>query len=86
MDKFLEQWKEDKKFRAKVKLLLYGLFIIGATIYAVSLSNTEALPNDLFDNTEVKEQADLIAIPDNYEYHIDITIDEDEFFRWKEFS
>ena len=35
MDKFLENWRNDKKYRAKIKLLLYGLFLIFVTIYAI---------------------------------------------------
>ena len=50
MDKYIEKWKEDKKFRAKIKLLLYGIFLVIVIIYITSLK-TEPIP--------VKEVDDL---------------------------
>lgn len=78
MDKFLEKWKEDKKFRAKMKLLLYGVFLLIIIIYANSLnSKTISSDNDIF-NTEGDTEA-KITIPEKYTYDIKIEIDDENY-------
>ena len=58
MDKFIEKWQSDKKYRAKIKLLLYVIFIIIITIYAVYLNKNQPINNILDDNVpnEVNEK------------------------------
>ena len=80
MDKYIEKWKEDKKFRAKIKLLLYGIFLVIVIIYVTSLKN-EPIPiddvNDL--NNEIREENKVITIPEKYNYLIKIEIDDKNY-------
>ncbi len=74
MDQFMEKWHNDNKFRAKIKLLLYGIFIIIVTIYAISLNKQDEASNQIDDEAETNVYA--LAIPEQYNYQIDITIDD----------
>ena len=80
MDKYIEKWKEDKKFRAKIKLLLYGIFLVIVIIYVTSLK-TEPIPVDEVDdlNSEIKEENKVITIPEKYNYLIKIEIDDKNY-------
>ena len=73
----MRKWQEDNRFRAKIKLLLYGLFIILVTMYAISLkeSKKDNNPETVFP----VESNYQISIPDNYSYFINITIDGKEY-------
>ena len=73
----MQKWQEDNRFRAKIKLLLYGLFIILVTMYAISLkeSKKDNNPETVFP----VESNYQISIPDNYSYFINITIDGKEY-------
>lgn len=84
MDAFLEKWKNDKKYRAIIKLLLYVLFIILAIIIANmsgngSNLNYEASEKNELTNLEDNKNEEIIKLPANYEYNIIITIDEEEY-------
>ncbi len=77
MDNFLEKWKDDKKYRAKIKLLLYGVFIVIVAIYASSLNRKTPVTPDIIDNDNSNSVVnDIITIPDTYNYVIDITIND----------
>ena len=73
----MRKWQEDNRFRAKIKLLLYGLFIILVTMYAIYLkeSKKDNNPETVFP----VESNYQISIPDNYSYFINITIDGKEY-------
>ena len=81
MDKFIENWHNDRKYRAKIKLLLYALFLMFMTIYALSL-NKQNLANDNSkqeindDIQSINETENYIIIPENYTYKISIVIDD----------
>lgn len=77
MENFMQKWQEDNRFRAKIKLLLYGLFIILVTMYAVSLK--EGSKDNNPETVPVTESNYQISIPDNYSYFINITIDGKEY-------
>ena len=47
MKDFLEKWHNDKKFKVKIKLLLYTIFIVIVTIYAASLNASSSSSNIL---------------------------------------
>lgn len=78
---FLKKWHNDKKYQAKIKLLLYGIFILLATIYALSLNNNIQNEND---NKDVEKDnlitdtknIDIINIPDEYHYIINVVIND----------
>ena len=75
MDNFIKKWKSDKKYQAKIKLILYGIFIILVALYASTL-NTNIPKEDKKENN--KEEIDTLVIAIPKEYHYNITIDLDD--------
>lgn len=74
LDKLIEMWK-DKKGRAKIKLSLYFIFFFGVIIFARVLnSQTSNLQNENIDTTSF-----IYTISDNYEYDINIDIDDNTY-------
>ena len=74
MKEFSEKWHNDKKFRAKIKLLLYGIFIIAVTLYAASINRLSPINNEI-DDTKA-DNITTIPVPEKYHYTIDIDIDD----------
>lgn len=66
-----EMWK-DKKGRAKIELCLYGIFFIGVIIFARVL-NTKEIE---LENKNPTNNSFLKDVTDNYEYNIEINIDD----------
>ena len=82
MNEFIKKWHNDKKYQAKIKLLLYGLFIIFVTIIAVSPRNNELIEENKNKNdTPSVLDNSLIKIPTEYNYDITIYID-DNYYRY----
>lgn len=77
MDDFYKKWKEDKRYRTKIKLLAYTVFVIIVSIYALSINDN--IPNTSQEKKDDKEiinpKEDTISIPENYTYNINVTID-----------
>lgn len=78
MKEFKEKWRNDSRFRAKIKLLAYSAFVLLVAIFAISnraSSPSEDLlnQNDVEAPTEKKE----IQIPNEYNYIKQITINEE---------
>lgn len=69
-----ERWK-DKRERAKIELMLYGIFFLVIIIFArISSSMSTNIPKDNdINNTFIDK------ITDNYQYDIDITIDNNKY-------
>ncbi len=78
MDIFIEKWKNDNKFRAKIKLLLYGIFIVIVTIYAASLNPINNIDNEDIEETSENINTNVIPKVNNYNYRI--KIDDDEYW------
>lgn len=75
-NEFLEKWKTDNRFKAKVKLSLYGIFVLFVTILAIS-HNNQIPYNETEDNTDIETtKKDIINIPEEYNYIITINIDD----------
>ncbi len=72
--KFKELWK-DKRERAKIELVLYGIFFIGVIIFVRILGSMNS-------NNQEREipQSFLLEITDNYEYKIDVTYNDKNYF------
>lgn len=92
MDDFVSKWKKDNRYRTKVKLVLYSLFIVVVSIYALSL-NSEVIQDEIDDsidnnvnnnvnnNVELKDDVndeEIIDISDIVKKTIKIRLDEDE--------
>ena len=71
---FIELWK-DKRERAKIELILYGVFFVGvilfARVFGSSVNNTN---NDSTDNSTF-----LSLIDDNYEYNIVVNMNDNVY-------
>ena len=81
MNKFIESWKTDKKFRTKIKLLAYTLFVVIISIYAISLDKTPStIPEDIIKNPEKEDtNTNTINLKDNYYYTANVKIDNEEY-------
>ena len=77
MNDFLKKWKNDKKYRAKIKLIAYFIFISFISIYAISLNNSiyNSTHSEVSETPEEKTD-DIIKLKDTYEYKITIDIDD----------
>ena len=91
MDKkesFSTKWK-DKKYQAKVKLSIYGIFILIVIILG-NIGNNGSLDNDIDNNNKdidsnmsdnnssINDSGDIFLLPKNYTYNIDIKLDDKE--------
>ena len=90
MDKkesFSTKWK-DKKYQAKVKLSIYGIFILIVIILG-NIGNNGSLDNDIDNNKDIdsnisdnnssiNDSGDIFLLPKNYTYNIDIKLDDKE--------
>lgn len=69
-----ERWK-DKRERAKIELMLYGIFFLAIIIFARISSS--------FSDSNIPKDNDIKSfindITDNYQYDIDITIDNNNY-------
>ena len=81
MNKLIESWKTDKKFRTKIKLLAYTLFVVIISIYAISLDKTPSTtPEDIIKNPEKEDtNTNTINLKDNYYYTANVKIDNEEY-------
>lgn len=78
MKDFLEKWNSDSKFRAKIKLGLYTLFVVIVSVFALSARGNEdlAITNDIDQN---EQETSIIEIPDKYNYKISIQINDGSY-------
>ena len=65
MKEFIEKYKTDNKYKNKVQLILYGVFIIFVTIFAMSGTKKQNPVNDSIDET--------------YNYKININLNENVY-------
>lgn len=83
MKEFMEKWQSDKRFKTKIKLLLYTAFIVIVAIYAISLDNSsnDNLDQDTIDEISNEESSskNIIDIDDNYHYVATVNIDDSEY-------
>lgn len=79
MQELFEKYKTDQQYRAKIKLCIYGMFIILVTIYAISLNkkipvkNSDLNMTDSQDEKEIKETINnesLIEITTEIKYKV----------------
>lgn len=74
IDNLVEMWK-DKRGRAKIKLGLYLIFFIGVIIFARVLN----YQNSKLENNNLDNNSFITELKDNFEYDINININEDEY-------
>lgn len=82
MNDFIENWNNKPKFKTKIKLSLYTLFVVFVAIFAVSnrtpieTEEKNKEPNNIL---QQQEQIASIEIPNEYSYKINITINEKKY-------
>lgn len=81
MNNFIEKWKSDKRYQTKIKLLLYTLFVVLVSIFAISGRNTQLSTEDIDNNQDISQSnLDIFNIKSNiYNYDITIKINEEEY-------
>lgn len=83
MKEFIKKWNDDPRFQTKIKLSLYTLFVICVSIFAVSSRNntpTNQLKEQYQNQVEEEDNNnDIIEIPNEYNYIINITINEKNY-------
>lgn len=83
MDEFKKKWNTDRRFQTKIKLLLYTLFVVFVAIFAISNqpSITEDELEDKYneDSKQLEEQDAIIKIPSEYNYTINIIVNDNEY-------
>ena len=81
MKDFIEKWNSEPKFKIKVKLGLYTLFMIVVSIFALSTGRNVPVENTslLDDKINNKENIVKINVPEKYNYTINITINENNY-------
>ncbi len=70
MKEFIEKWKDDKKYQTKVKLIVYTIFTLIVSIYAISLSKLDNTNN--IDNQNDNIDTMTISLPIEYSYEITV--------------
>lgn len=76
MNDFLEKWKTDSKFKAKVQLVIYGGFMLIAVIFAVAARSSSNYNTESFIEHKKEENKAEIAIPEKYKYSINIELND----------
>ena len=88
MQDFIEKWKNEPKFKTKIQLGLYMLFVIVVAMFAIATRTDETVPPPNIENENGKEQENLvdeqennfsIEIPSEYNYTQNITINNKQY-------
>lgn len=72
----LKERLKDKKERAKIELMLYGIFFIGVIIFARVLGNSTS---NIENNNNTETPSFISSLEDNYEYDIKLTINDNTY-------
>lgn len=75
---FFDKYRNDLKYRAKIKLILYGIFIIIITIYATTLNSNIVIPDNetISNNIDDNNNTNFINISNINEYSVTVNIDD----------
>ena len=72
----LKERLKDKREKAKLELMLYGIFFIGVIIFARVLGGSSSY---VANNISEENQSFIYSIEDNYEYDIIVTTNENTY-------
>lgn len=91
MKDIIEKYKKDTRYRTKVRLILYTLFVVIVSIYALALNNNSTNKTSLenainnankldtnLDENLTSSKETIINIPTEYDYNIKVVIDDEE--------
>lgn len=90
MQDFIQKWNNDPRYKTKIKLTLYTLFVVFVAIFAVSANNNiptnevnNQQPDENTANDTIQQEngnnAYKIELPSEYNYQIDIIINEESY-------
>ena len=84
MQDFIEKWKNEPKFKTKIQLGLYTLFVVVVAVFALSTRGNTPIDNPVFEKEEnqledKKEENFSIDIPKEYDYTKNITINTKQY-------
>lgn len=71
----LKERLKDKRERAKIELILYGIFFIAVIIFARVLGSN----SNYTENNNLTEESFVSSLEDNYEYYTIITINDNNY-------
>lgn len=82
MKEFMERWNTEPKFKTKIQLGLYTLFVVAVFVFAISTRSEYPIdpPNlENKENNQINESKidNTIEIPKEYKYTINVTINEE---------
>ena len=78
MNEIINKWKSDSKYRAKMQLLLYSLFVVLVTVF-VAINTPNNIPNNeenTSNETEEVENESIIKITDKMNYQIKVNVND----------
>lgn len=76
MKEFMENWKTDPKFKTKVQLIAYTLFVVCVAIFALSTRSDVSISNEVYTTNENKSE---YKIKTSDEYTIKIKLNEEDY-------
>lgn len=85
MNDFIEKWKTDSQFKAKAQLIIFGVFIVAVLVFG--MLNGGLQPNNSYfyyyspyvdTKEEQQEEITSIKILDQYDYAIDIKVNDEK--------
>ena len=85
MNDFKEKWETDSQFKAKVQLIIFGVFVVAVLVFG--MLNGGLQPNNSYfyyyspyvDTEETpKEEITSIKVLDQYDYIIDIKVNDEK--------
>ena len=76
MKEFMENWKTDPKFKTKVQLIAYTLFVVCVAIFALSTRSDISISNEVYTTNENKSE---YKIKMSDEYTIKIKLNEEDY-------
>ena len=84
MQNFIEKWKNEPKFKTKIQLALYTLFVIVVAVFAVSTrsnipTNTTSFESEEENIVDKTESNFSITISNKYNYIKNITINNKQY-------
>ena len=85
MNDIIKKYKEDSKYRAKIKLLLYTIFTILVAIYVRNISSSivnQDTIEPITKDEEIVESTDIIEIKEEYIEHITVNINDENKYQF----
>lgn len=87
MNDIIEKMRSDKKYKAKIELMIYGAFFLIAVIYALIVNNNNSNIETLYNNYDENQEneinntktTDTIEIPNEYSYIITINKNDEKY-------